>query len=75
MIRYIGMLGLLVATLTGGCAGVDTNRSHYMLKVCSTQGCNIVNLFDSLSYCMEMRDELRSKHKDVSAICEGFREP
>jgi hypothetical protein len=75
MSRYISTLSLLIGVLAGGCASVEMNRSHHMLKVCSIQGCNIVNVFDSLSYCMEMRDQLRSAHKDVSAICEGFKEP
>jgi hypothetical protein len=62
-------------TLAGGCASVESARSHYMLKACSIQGCNIVNLFDSLSYCMDVRDQLKANNKELGVICEGFKEP
>jgi hypothetical protein len=64
-------LALVIIALFTACSTADI-RPHYVLKVCSLERCNILDIYDSLSYCIEMRDKLGN---NAAAICEGFKEP
>ena len=71
--KYIATITVIITMISvfTGCSTADVRR-HYILKTCNIENCNILDIYDSLSYCMEMRDKL---DENVAAICEGFREP
>jgi hypothetical protein len=60
---------LLLIVILSGCATVDNGRDHYLLKTCEFHQCKILDIYSSLSYCLEMKEQLH-----FPAICEGFRE-
>lgn len=59
--------------LISSCASMDSRRDHYILKTCDNSACKPIDVLDSLSNCMEMRDQLIERYK-AAAICQGIRE-
>ena len=61
-------LTLLILFITGCSTTLDGFREHYVLKTCNYMGCRILDIYGSLSDCIEMKQQITTN----AVICEGI---
>lgn len=69
--KILLMSGMLTLILSA-CGTIEVSRPNYVLKSCESSSCRPIDIFDSLSNCMDLRDQIIA-HYGVAAICQGLR--